>query len=192
MKEIDYIKILKGYIKSLEAEIQKVQVFKVPDFKELPMNCADIDSKSALWINRLQKDGVKDNSPILYYFKITSQHSYQEIQEHVKSYKKKYKKNESGYRALSRVNNLQNIPAADILYVGKSHSAFFSRFKHHLGLYNDDMYSLQLNYWACPIKLRLVMYYSIIDMHKDDLRFLEQMESALHFHFKPILGRSGH
>lgn len=192
MKEREYTKILQGYIKSLETDIQKVQLFKVPDFKELPMNCAEIDSKSALWINNLQKNGVKDNSPIIYYFKVTSRHPYQEIQEHVKMYKKNHKKNQPGYRALSRVNNLQNVPAADILYVGKSHKDFFSRFKHHLGLYDDHMYSLQLNYWASPIKLKLIMFYSIIDINEDELRFLEQMESALHYHFKPILGRSGH
>ena len=75
---------------------------------------------------------------------------------------------------------------------GKTNSNFISRFKYHLGLGSSKTYALQLLHWACQLDMILELHYSIVSLPKEEIKYLEQLESALHLSLKPILGRSGH
>ena len=87
-----------------------------------------------------------------------------------------------------------------ILYIGKSSTGFHKRLKDHLGLSSASTYSLQLKTWIEDKnlkKVKLELYYlpfnfASLEDGFDKNEILELIESSLHYHYRPILGRSGH
>lgn len=94
------------------------------------------------------------------------------------------------------INGVEN----KILYIGKSSTGFHKRMKDHLGLSSTSTYSLQLKTWITDKNLsnvKLELYFLPFNFvglednfNKNEI--LELIESSLHHHYKPILGRSGH
>ena len=188
MKKEHYEDFLAAYVKNQLTDLNHLQTIKIPQFQKLIISCNQIDAQKDTWIEALKLNEIEDKG-VIYYIKILSGGTASDIQNVVRSYKSKYKKtNKARYRALPKVNNNHT----DILYVGKTNSNFISRFRHHLGLAESNTYALQLKFWASDMNLELELWYALIDLEKEDLRFLEQIENVLHFNMKPILGRSGH
>lgn len=181
--------ILIKYIEQQLHDIEKVKGFNVVDFKCLDISCKDINHAAESWCKELQASGVSRFTPVLYYFKIKNETK--EILKKVINLKK-FKITSGKYKALPKINNLEANNVSNILYVGKTNSNFISRFKYHLGLGSSKTYSLQLLHWACELNLELVLYYSIMSLPKNEIKYLEQLESALHLSLKPVLGRAGH
>ena len=103
----------------------------------------------------------------------------------------------------ARKNNIYKLPKVNIkniqdnnkiLYVGKSFGRFEKRLSQHLGLASKKVYALHLNQWSEWIKkdITLKLYYFSFEENNITDETLEMFESAMHYQFKPILGRSGH
>lgn len=94
------------------------------------------------------------------------------------------------------INGVEN----KILYIGKSSTGFHKRMKDHLGLSSTSTYSLQLKTWITDKNLsnvKLELYFlpfnfAGLEDNFNKNEILELIESSLHHHYKPILGRSGH
>lgn len=99
--------------------------------------------------------------------------------------------------------NFENINADNsLLYVGKSTNNFAKRMKQHFGKSSKTTYSLHIEKWLqfpelCSMKFEI--YYHSIDFvglnivdHEEQKQLLELLETALHYKYKPLLGRTGH
>ena len=114
--------------------------------------------------------------------------------------KKKSKKNSVKYPKVNSENVEINGVENKILYIGKSSTGFHKRLKDHLGLSSASTYSLQLKTWLEDenlMKVKLELYYlpfnfASLEDGFDKNEILELIESSLHYHYRPILGRSGH
>ena len=114
--------------------------------------------------------------------------------------KKKSKKNSVKYSKVNSENVEINGVENKILYIGKSSTGFHKRLKDHLGLSSASTYSLQLKTWLEDenlMKVKLELYYlpfnfASLEDGFDKNEILELIESSLHYHYRPILGRSGH
>lgn len=144
-------------------------------------------------------DFATDKKDVLYFFKISndiiaSKNICKIIQ------KKKSKKNSVKYPKVNSENLEINGVENKILYIGKSSTGFHKRLKDHLGLSSASTYSLQLKTWLEDenlMKVKLELYYlpfnfASLEDGFDKNEILELIESSLHYHYKPILGRSGH
>ena len=144
-------------------------------------------------------DLATDKKDVLYFFKISndiiaSKNICKIIQ------KKKSKKNSVKYPKVNSENVEINGVENKILYIGKSSTGFHKRLKDHLGLSSASTYSLQLKTWLEDenlMKVKLELYYlpfnfASLEDGFDKNEILELIESSLHYHYKPILGRSGH
>ena len=144
-------------------------------------------------------DFAKDKKDVLYFFKISndiiaSKNICKIIQ------KKKSKKNSVKYPKVNSENVEINGVENKILYIGKSSTGFHKRLKDHLGLSSASTYSLQLKTWLEDenlMKVKLELYYlpfnfASLEDGFDKNEILELIESSLHYHYRPILGRSGH
>ena len=144
-------------------------------------------------------DFATDKKDVLYFFKISndiiaSKNICKIIQ------KKKSKKNSVKYPKVNSENVEINGVENKILYIGKSSTGFHKRLKDHLGLSSASTYSLQLKTWLEDenlMKVKLELYYlpfnfASLEDGFDKNEILELIESSLHYHYRPILGRSGH
>ena len=144
-------------------------------------------------------DFATDKKDVLYFFKISndiiaSKNICKIIQ------KKKSKKNSVKYPKVNSENLEINGVENKILYIGKSSTGFHKRLKDHLGLSSASTYSLQLKTWIEDNNLsnvKLELYYlpfnfASLEDGFDKNEILELIESSLHYHYRPILGRSGH
>ena len=144
-------------------------------------------------------DFATDKKDVLYFFKISndiiaSKNICKIIQ------KKKSKKNSVKYPKVNSENVEINGVENKILYIGKSSTGFHKRLKDHLGLSSASTYSLQLKTWIEDNNLsnvKLELYYlpfnfASLEDGFDKNEILELIESSLHYHYRPILGRSGH
>ena len=144
-------------------------------------------------------DFATDKKDVLYFFKISndiiaSKNICKIIQ------KKKSKKNSVKYPKVNSENLENNGVENKILYIGKSSTGFHKRLKDHLGLSSASTYSLQLKTWLEDenlMKVKLELYYlpfnfASLEDGFDKNEILELIESSLHYHYRPILGRSGH
>ena len=144
-------------------------------------------------------DFATDKKDVLYFFKISndiiaSKNICKIIQ------KKKSKKNSVKYPKVNSENVEINGVENKILYIGKSSTGFHKRLKDHLGLSSSSTYSLQLKTWLEDenlMKVKLELYYlpfnfASLEDGFDKNEILELIESSLHYHYRPILGRSGH
>jgi len=128
-------------------------------------------------------DFATDKKDVLYFFKISndiiaSKNICKIIQ------KKKSKKNSVKYPKVNSENVEINGVENKILYIGKSSTGFHKRLKDHLGLSSASTYSLQLKTW--------LFNFASLEDGFDKNEILELIESSLHYHYRPILGRSGH
>ena len=144
-------------------------------------------------------DFAKDKKDVLYFFKISNDEiNSKNICEIIQ--KKKSKKNSVKYPKVNSENVEINDVENKILYIGKSSTGFHKRLKNHLGLSSASTYSLQLKTWIEDNNLsnvKLELYYlpfnfASLEDGFDKNEILELIESSLHYHYKPILGRSGH
>jgi hypothetical protein len=194
--EVDYKKITNDYVLNKQKTFEKViqAAADIESFKSISFHNYNLDP------DRLKPFAIEN---VLYFFKITNNQEglsllvCKEIQ--------KLKDNPETKIKLPKVN-LNNVQLSfednKILYVGKSSGNFSTRLKQHFGNESKKTYALHLNKWAnneILSKVKLELYYTSIDLLKYDLKdkeekleFIEQLESALHLHLKPILGRTGH
>ena len=91
---------------------------------------------------------------------------------------------------MPKINTSNKEVCNGILYVGKTNKNFISRFRQHLGLIPNDTYALQLKYWATDFKLSL--FVSPMKLSVEQIPYLENLETALHYNLEPLLGRSEH
>ena len=144
-------------------------------------------------------DFAKDKKDVLYFFKISNDEiNSKNICEIIQ--KKKSKNNSVKYPKVNSENVEINGVENKILYIGKSSTGFHKRLKDHLGLSSASTYSLQLKTWLEDenlMKVKLELYYlpfnfASLEDGFDKNEILELIESSLHYHYRPILGRSGH
>ena len=178
------------YIDYQLADIEKLKTLNLSDFKSLSISCNQISQQSDQWYQSLADAGITKSTPVLYYFEIKG--NAEKVFSVVSNLKKKYKRTSKNYKALPKVNKPNSGKISQILYVGKTNSNFISRFKYHLGLGSPKTYALQLLHWACGLNLELELHYSTLNLAKEDIRYLEQLESVMHYSLDPILGRAGH
>lgn len=85
-----------------------------------------------------------------------------------------------------------------IFYIGKSKGKLKNRFRTHIKATPKSTFGLHLENWIQNEKFKqisLKLNYAVIDFIKDEERtddILEILESGLHLHAQPLLGRSGH
>ena len=144
-------------------------------------------------------DFATDKKDVLYFFKISNDIiASKNICKII--LKKKSKKNSVKYPKVNSENVEINGVENKILYIGKSSTGFHKRLKDHLGLSSSSTYSLQLKTWLEDenlMKVKLELYYlpfnfASLEDGFDKNEILELIESSLHYHYRPILGRSGH
>jgi hypothetical protein len=182
---------LNQYVEHRKESIQRLLQFPIPEFQSLAISCHEIHRQSDEWIRKLSTT-IDFETPVLYYFKLLDGQDLMNIQSTVAKLKSKYSRRSKNYSALPKVNVQNYAEGNNILYVGKTNSNFLNRFRSHLGLASRTTYSLQLAHWACDMGIELELHYAPIQIEKVDLPFLEEMESVLHMHLKPLLGRTGH
>jgi len=103
---------------------------------------------------------------------------------------------------LPKVNIEHAVNENSILYVGKSSGLFSTRLKNHFCNISGKTYSLQLFHLKSIKKLsqlKFTLYYTNVDFDKHGItehqhrkELLELLETSLHHHYKPLLGRTGH
>ena len=190
--KVDLASLAENYIAELIKKLSKMKEYssntnfeKIDFHYQQPENC--------------NLDFATDKKDVLYFFKISndiiaSKNICKIIQ------KKKSKKNSVKYPKVNSENVEINGVENKILYIGKSSTGFHKRLKDHLGLSSASTYSLQLKTWLEDenlMKVKLELYYlpfnfASLEDGFDKNEILELIESSLHYHYRPILGRSGH
>ena len=181
---------LSKFIETTKSRLDVIKGTPSPTFFSIVLDC---DTLAGINIDDFYDSlTLGKPSPVLYYYKIISNHSPSEIKGFVRNYKDTYKKPNDDYLALPKVNDLR---LNEILYVGKSQKDFKSRLKNHFGLGSVTTYALHLSKWntklLVPKGLKLELYYTQIP-NVTDSDLVELLESSLHHTLQPILGRSGH
>ena len=190
--EVDLASLAENYIAEFIKKLSKMKEYssntnfeKIDFYYQQQENC--------------NLDFATDKKDVLYFFKISndiiaSKNICKIIQ------KKKSKKNSVKYPKVNSENVEINGVENKILYIGKSSTGFHKRLKDHLGLSSASTYSLQLKTWLEDenlMKVKLELYYlpfnfASLEDGFDKNEILELIESSLHYHYRPILGRSGH
>ena len=168
------------------ATVKLIEDFHKVNFDFLNYNDIDfksLDLKNVIYIFKVTDFGEKGNS-------VSFCNRIQKIKETRK--KVKYPK----------VNSNHALDENTTLYIGKSSGSFKNRIRQHLGLVSEKTYSLQLQSWLQfhdLSQIKLELYYTSIDFdklgiieHEEQKTLMELLETALHNHYKPLLGRSGH
>jgi hypothetical protein len=186
-----FAKHLDSYLTYLSKDIEFLKKVAHPRFESIKIDCSKIADSFDEWDELLKSKNITSTCSVLYYFEFHKSINPQNILDKVTPVKKIRKESKTDkYVALPRINNQNAKDCNGILYVGKTNTNFPSRLKHHLGMVDSDTYALQLKHWAKSFTFTLNI--AVISFEKDDIRYLEQMESVLHYNLKPILGRSGH
>ena len=190
--EVDLASLAENYIAEFIKKLSKMKEYSLNN------NFEKIDFHYQQQEN-FNLDFATDKKDVLYFFKISndiiaSKNICKIIQ------KKKSKKNSVKYPKVNSENVEINGVENKILYIGKSSTGFHKRLKDHLGLSSASTYSLQLKTWLEDenlMKVKLELYYlpfnfASLEDGFDKNEILELIESSLHYHYRPILGRSGH
>ena len=135
-------------------------------------------------INKIEK-----MSNVIYYIEI---YDFQDFQ--CDTFLKKFKKFKDSNKKKIKLPQINKESKSKILYVGKSSTDFQTRINCHYGNKSLSTYSIHYKTWSDKdffknLKFRLYYYQFQRPIHKD---VLEIIESAFHFKFNPLLGRSGH
>ncbi len=178
-------KVIKELDKMITAS-QQIEAFQKIDFDFLNYEAIDLkrlDLKNVIYIFKVTDFGEKLNSS-----------SFCNRIQRIKDTRKKTK--------YPKVNSEFAANENSILYIGKSSGSFKNRIRQHLGLVSEKTYSLQLQSWLqFPdlSEVKLELYFTSIDFdkldvieHEEQKTLIEILETALHQHYKPLLGRSGH
>lgn len=194
--KVDLKSITQNYIEQKQKTFEELMkaASEVADFKTVPFN-----------YHKLEKEDLKQYNinQVIYFFRITNLSKglpwriCEEVIKLKKNNKIKYKLplvNEDNAKGAHSNNK--------ILYVGKSSGNFSLRLVQHLSRESEKTYALHLKRWADNPLLKTVqleLWFTVVDTEKYDLRnkkeklaFVELLESALHLHLKPIMGRTGH
>lgn len=165
---------------NLIEDFQKVN-FDFQNYNDIDLKSLDI--KNVIYIFKITDFGEKGNSV-----------SFCKRIQRIKETRKKVK--------YPKVNSNHTSDENTTLYIGKSSGSFKNRIRQHLGLVSEKTYSLQLQSWLqFPelSKVKLELYYTSINFEKlgiieyeEQKTLIELLETALHNHYKPLLGRSGH
>jgi len=186
MESDQYTLSLSSYIDSLQSHIEYLKKVQAPVFKKIPVDCTQMNEDSNYWKKELENIGINKDSSVLYYLSFDGDNA-QLIRNTAEQRKSETSKKHK--LALPQINkkNLSNI-----LYVGKCNNNFPTRLKYHLGLGGSSTYALNLKHWATNWNFDL--HIASIDFldRETEIQYLEQMETALHYSLKPLLGRSGH
>jgi hypothetical protein len=186
-----FAKHLDSYLTFLSKDIEFLKKVEYPKFVSIQIDCSKITDTFDQWHELLKSKNISSTCSVLYYFEFDASINPNDILEKINPVKKIRKDSKTDkYVALPRINNQNAKDCNGILYVGKTNTNFPSRLKHHLGMVDSDTYALQLKHWAKCFTFTLNV--AVISFEKDDIRYLEQMESVLHYNLKPVLGRSGH
>ena len=190
--KVDLASLAENYIVELNNKLSKMKEYSSNNnFQKVEFNFLEQENYNL--------DFANDKKDVLYFFKISndiiaSKNICKIIQ------KKKSKKNSVKYPKVNSENVEINGVENKILYIGKSSTGFHKRLKDHLGLSSASTYSLQLKTWLEDenlMKVKLELYYlpfnfASLEDGFDKNEILELIESSLHYHYRPILGRSGH
>lgn len=183
----NYENYLNQYIADQRKDLDKLESFRPNKFKHLHINCGELTEEMGnRIIDELVASGINKETSVLYFMKVIGD------PKAILNKVTKLKSRKRNKMMLPMVNKEQFDTDTDILYIGKTNSNFLSRMSYHLGLKSQKTYALHLMHWAAELGLVVDLYYATVDIDKEDIRYLEQMESALHHCMKPLLGRSGH
>lgn len=159
----------------------------VNDFHTIEIKCENLSEKYGSQLVEQLRKNIDEHSSVLYYFVCKSNPD--KILSVVE--KRKSDKRKKSLVKLPKINR-EFSGKSKILYVGKTNENFISRLEYHLGLKSKSTYALHLSEWAPALRLELELHYSVVNLPKNKTSFIEELESVLHFHFKPLLGRTGH
>ena len=152
-------------------------------------DCATLDSKhlkedirESEEYREMLKKLKASNGPMLYWFKITSNHTHDEIRNALTDYK-----TTPNPRASSAMRK-ETIEGSRFLYVGKVKSNLWGRVIQHLG-YNKNVQTsgLQLYHWAKEIGLKVDLNAVPFIPEMADLMGLVELKFAQENH--PIIGK---
>ena len=147
----------------------------------IQIKCSDLLSKPAIE----EKDYFKNlkklsKHPVIYYFKIKSQHNSNLILNSLRKYKEENK------RSCPKIDDKRNKESI-FLYCGSIKKGLQDRFIQHLGFGSEHTYALQLCHWAKEQNLELEFHYAKLDVEYKD--FTELVESALADKIEPLVGK---
>ena len=190
--KVDLASLAENYTAELIKKLSKMKEYSLNNnFKKIDFDFQEQENCNL--------DFAKDKKDVLYFFKISNDKiASKNICKIIQ--KKKSKKNSVKYPKVNSENLEINGVENKILYIGKSSTGFHKRLKDHLGLSSASTYSLQLKTWLEDenlMKVKLELYYlpfnfASLEDGFDKNEILELLESSLHYHYRPILGRSGH
>lgn len=160
--------------------------------KTIEFKC--IDLSEAVQLSELPSE-VRDLENCIYYIQLenVSEEDVRNISKYISELK-----NTDKSTKYPKVNLFQKNPINTILYIGKSKGKLKNRFRTHIKATPKSTFGLHLENWIQNEKFKhisLKLHYAVIDFIKDEERsddILEILESGLHLHAKPLLGRSGH
>lgn len=190
--EVDLASLAENYIVELNNKLSKMKEYSSNNnFQKIEFNFLEQENYNL--------DFALGKKDVLYFFKISNNEvKSKKICEIIQTNKTenitvKYPKVNLNNVEINGVEN-------KILYIGKSSTGFHKRMKDHLGLSSTSTYSLQLKTWITDKNLsnvKLELYFlpfnfAGLEDNFNKNEILELIESSLHHHYKPILGRSGH
>lgn len=186
MKLEQYKISIKDYIESLEKHVHFLNQITPPTFKTIEILSVNLEENIHYWNEKLQKIGIDEKSSVVYYLSFDGYNSDSILKSATERKNKKTKKNRL---ALPRINSDRK---SNILYVGKCNNNFPTRLRYHLGLGGSSTYALNLKHWATEWDFMLHIAKIDFNNNKDEIQYLEHIETALHLSLQPLLGRSGH
>lgn len=155
----------------------------------IPAVAEEIPVFKSVRVNDLDKESLKEFefTNALYFFKIIdgNEKTTREIRLQVQQ----LKDDKDVDLKLPLVNKESN---NEILYVGKSSGKFMTRLRQHLFADSKSTYALHLSKWKNDNFQLELHYTSVILNNEHENALLEELETILHLHLKPILGRTGH
>lgn len=190
--EVELASLAENYIVELNNKLSKMKEYSSNNnFQKIEFNFLEQENYNL--------DFALGKKDVLYFFKISNNEvKSKKICEIIQTNKTenitvKYPKVNLNNVEINGVEN-------KILYIGKSSTGFHKRMKDHLGLSSTSTYSLQLKTWITDKNLsnvKLELYFlpfnfAGLEDNFNKNEILELIESSLHHHYKPILGRSGH
>ena len=196
MENVEFKDAINNFVDTEIERLEFIRNFATPTFNKLNFNLSQIENQKEILIAELEKNKIEKNVSVLYFITLETEEEIKEISTKIKKYKKVHTKNRKSFIALPKVNYDEFKTKNNCIYVGKTNSNFISRFEYHLGVTKGkSTFALHLNEWNKILKpkveLRFTLYYSVIDL-KEKIQYLELIESSLHNHLKPILGRESH
>jgi hypothetical protein len=196
MENLEFKNAINSYVDIEIKRLEFIRNFVAPTFNKLNFNLSQIENQKENLIEELEKNKIDKTSSVLYYITLETEEKIKNISAKINAFKKKHTKNKKSYIALPKVNYDEFQNEHNCIYVGKTNSNFISRFEYHLGITKGKTtFALHLNEWNEILKpktdLIFTLYYSTINLN-EKIHYLELIESSLHNHLKPILGRESH